>query len=178
MKMKYIMEGVLLTVVIALLIHLLTFNDMASEMISVKEIPMMTKRLTSLQERIDKIKDEDCRNSIDTMLKRVKSTYFSENITIEEYYNAYTKDEKNFIDFYEDVNNSCKLDGNDDIYFLVLSSLNYPNSIKRRYDLRYEFIFKDTFNRENNYQNSDEVGTYTTKMSELQVVSKLLDEVE
>ncbi len=164
MKTKYFLQGVLITLIIAITIHIITLDKIASEVIHVKELPSITKKFTSLNERVDKIEDGSCKRSLNNMLNRVKKTYFSKDTTIKEYYEAYTDEQKNFIDFYEDVMLSCKLEDNDDIYFLVLASLNYPNSVKNRYDLRYEFIIRDIFNRDSVYTTSDEVGTYTTKL--------------
>lgn len=177
MKIKYILEGILLTFIGAMIFHMFTIDNVSSEIIHIKQLPLITKRFTSLNERISNIEDQTCRSSLDNMLNRIKKTYFNKDVTLKEYYEAYNEDEKNFIDFYEDVINSCNLESNDDIYFLVLASLNYPNSIKNRYDLRYEFSIRDIFNRESIYESSDEVGSYTTKLLEIQVIDKLLSEV-
>lgn len=177
MKIRYVLQGMLITLIIGIVIHVMTLDRISKELIHVKEVPLITKRFTSLNERIINEENETCKDALNAMLERVKKTYFANDVTIKEYYEAYNDEEKNFIDFYEDVNVSCKLENNDDIYFLVLSSLNYPNSIKNRYELRYEFLIRDSFNRADIYISSDEIGTYTTKLLELQIIDKLLKEV-
>ncbi len=177
MQKKSMLMGSLITILVLLLVHLLYITFFEEEIVHIKEVPKYTERITSINEKIAKIKDEKCVSSLKDMLERIKDTYFTEDITLKEYILAYYKDDKTFIDYYEDVNNACSLKGSDEIYFNVLSSMNYPNSLKNRYDLRYEVRLKDP-KRDELFKNSDEVGTYTTKMLELLIINELIDEVK
>lgn len=179
MKNKYITIGVLLTLIILTILGILTLNDNKKEVIYIKDLSFYTKRATIIRDEIDTIKDEACKNSLSDMFNRINETHFTANISIEEYYNAYYKDNKTFLNFYEEAVKSCELTSDlDDIYVLVLASSNYPNEIKKRYLLSHEFIIKDKNSREDLFKSADETGTYTTKALELQVMNELLSRVK
>ena len=52
-----------------------------------------------------------------------------------------------------------------------MSSLVYPSQIKDEYNHSYELHIKY------NYNNNDEIGTYSTIVNELSVLSDLLEEI-
>jgi hypothetical protein len=178
MKYKYMLFSAMLTVIIITIIYVIIVCLSGNETIYVKTLDNYASTKTSAQNKIDKITDTECMNSLTSMLDRIDATYFSSNTTLKKYYEAYFKDNKTFLDYYEDAVTSCNLDESDltDIYIDVLSSLNYPNQIKQKYVLRYEFAI-----REKNYRayflEDDYIGTYTTKMLEFKVLSNLINEV-
>ncbi|MCX4365805.1 MAG: hypothetical protein OSJ70_08565 [Bacilli bacterium] len=179
MKKKWTLLGSLITIMALTVLGVISISSNKKEEIFVKDLSFYTKRATIIREDISSIKDEKCKSSLDAMLTRINETHFTKNITIEEYYNAYYKDDKPFINFYEDVVTSCALDGNlDEIYVLVLSASNYPNEIKKRYLLSHEFVIKDRDSRRELYKSTDEIGTYTTKALELQIINDLIKVVK
>lgn len=179
MRKKYILFGVLITFITIILVGIFTLNFNKKEMIHIRDLSFYTKRATIIRDDIEKIKDEKCQKSFSDMFNRINETHFTENITIEEYYNSYFKDGKTFLNYYEDLIDVCELDEDlDSIYILVLSASNYPNEVKKRYLLSHEFIIKDYESRDGLSKNIDETGTYTTKALELQVINELLGKVK
>lgn len=178
MKKKYIIIGILLTLIVLTFVGLLFLHSNKKEIIYVKDLSFYTKRATKIRDEIENVKNETCKNSLNDMFRRINETHFTTNISIEQYYNAYFKDNKTFINFYEDAIKSCELDSDlDSIYVLVLASSNYPNEIKKRYLLSHEVIIKDKDTRDNLFKSADETGTYTTKALELQVINELISRV-
>lgn len=162
-----------------ILIGIFTLQFNKEEMIYVRDLSFYTKRATIIRDDIEKIKNETCKKSFSDMFNRINETHFTENVTIEKYYKAYFKDDKTFLNYYEDLIGSCELDEDlDSIYILVLSASNYPNEVKKRYLLSHEFIIKDYDSRDILSKNIDETGTYTTKALELQVINELLGKVK
>lgn len=153
-------------------------NFKGKELIKVKTISNYENISSSLSKKISEVKNEECKNSLNNMLKRIDETYYEENITIEKYYKAYFKDDKTIINYFDDVLNSCKLsrEDTDVIYIDALASTNYPNKIKEKYIFRYELTFSDKGERKK-IKYYDEVGTYTTKSLELKVLKELIEEV-
>lgn len=179
MKKKYILLGMLITIMFLILIGIFTLQFNKEEMIYVRDLSFYTKRATIIRDDIEKIKNETCKKSFNDMFNRINETHFTENVTIEKYYKAYFKDDKTFLNYYEDLIGSCELDEDlDSIYILVLSASNYPNEVKKRYLLSHEFIIKDYDSRDILSKNIDETGTYTTKALELQVINELLGKVK
>lgn len=179
MKKKYITIGILLTLIFFTLLYLFTINSNKKEIIHIKDLSFYTKRATAIRNEIENIENEECKNSLEAMFNRINETHFTSDVTIEEYYNAYYKDNKVFLNFYDDVIENCEIEDElDDIYVLAISSTNYPNEVKKRYLLSHEFIIKDNNSRDELYQTSDETGTYTTKALELQVINELLSKVK
>lgn len=178
MKFKYMIFGSLLTIIIIISAYIISISFKNLEIITVKEIEDYSKINESLKEKIAKVKNKDCQKSLDEMLKRIDGTYFEDNVTIEKYFKAYFEDDKTIINYFDDVLSSCKLtrEETDYIYVDVLASMNYPNKMKERYELRYEFELPD-FNSRKKYITHDEVGTYTTKTLELKVLKNLIEEV-
>ena len=178
MKKKFTILGALIAVIILILLGLISTFYKKSETIYIKDLSFYTKRATIIRDDIEKIKNETCKNSLSAMFNRINETHFTENVSIEKYYNPYYKDDKAFIKFYEDVVNLCELEENlDELYVLVLAASNYPNEIKKRFLLRHEFVIMDYDSRINLYKSADETGTYTTKALELQIINELIGKV-
>lgn len=176
MKFKYFILGCLFSVIIFIFINILIVLS-RNEDIIVKEINGYGRIVTDISSNIDKIKDENCKSSFKNMLDFINKTHYSKNVSLKDYYNNYYGD-KTFIDHFYLVKDECKLDGIDDIYILALSSTNYPEEIKVRYNLKHEFILKDRDSRKEVLKEQDEVGTYTTKILELRVIQELIKEAK
>lgn len=178
MKYKYFFLGSLLTIITIVCTCIISIHFKSMEVINIRPIDGYSKINDSLKEKINKVKNQNCQNSLNKMLERIDHTYFEDDITIEEYYKNYFEDDKTFISYFDEVLNSCNLSRNetDNIYVDALASTNYPNKIKEIYELRYEFILPD-INSRKNYATYDEVGTYTTKTLELKVLKNLIEEV-
>lgn len=179
MKYKYMIFGSLLTIIIIILACIISIPFKNSEIINVKTIDDYKRINESLKEKIAKVKNKDCQKRLDRMLKRIDDTYFEDNVPMEKYYKTYFADDKTIINYFDEILNSCELtrEETDYIYVDALASTNYPNKIKERYELRYEFELPD-FNSRKNYITYDEVGTYTTKTLELKVLKNLIEEVD
>ncbi len=179
MKKKLIILGALITLMILIIVGIISISSHKSEGIYVKDLAFYTKRATIIRDDIESIKKKNCKNSLNAMFDRINETHFTGDVSVEEYYNAYYKDNKTFLNFYEDVITSCELKDNlDEIYVLVLAASNYPNEVKKRFLLSHEFIIKDYDSRENLYKSADETGTYTTKALELQIINELISRVK
>lgn len=178
MKYKYMIFGSLLTIIIIISACIISIPFKEKKIINVKTIDDYSKINKSLKEKIDKVKNKNCQKSLDEMLKRIDDTYFEDNVTIEEYFKTYFENDKTIISYFDDALNACKLtrEETDYIYVDALASTNYPNKIKERFELRYEFNLPDANSRKK-YITHDEVGTYTTKTLELKVLKNLIEEV-
>lgn len=179
MKKRLIILGVLITLMLLILLGIISVGSHKNENIYVKDLSFYTKRATIIRDDIEKVKNEICKNSLKAMFNRINETHFTENITIEKYYNAYYKDNKTFLNFYEEAIKDCEINENlDELYVLVLSASNYPNEVKKRYLLSHEFIIKDYDSRERLEKSADETGTYTTKALELQIINEIISKVK
>lgn len=178
MQKKLMILGSLITIIIFVLLGLISTHYNKEEIIYIKDLAFYTKRATIIREDIEKIKNDSCKNSLSAMFNRINETHFTDNISIEEYYNAYYKDNKTFINFYEDVVTQCAIEEElDELYVLVLAASNYPNEVKKRFLLSHEFRIKDYDSRDNLYKSTDETGTFTTKALELQIINELINRV-
>lgn len=179
MQKKLIILGSLITVIILILLGIISTFYNKSETIYIKDLAFYTKRATLIRDDIEKIKEDTCKNSLSAMMERINETHFTDNISIEKYYKAYYKDNKTFINFYEEAVDQCEIKDNlDELYVLALAASNYPNEIKKRFLLSHEFIIKDYDSRKDLYKSSDETGTYTTKVLELQIINELISKVD
>lgn len=178
MKKRLIILGALITLMILIIIGIISISTHKSEKVYVKDLAFYTKRATIIRDDIETIKNETCKNSLMVMFDRINATHFTRDVSVEEYYNAYYKDNKTFLNFYEEAVTSCELKDNlDEVYVLVLAASNFPNEVKKRFLLSHEFIIKDYDSRENLYKSTDETGTYTTKALELQIINELISRV-
>lgn len=178
MKGKLIVSSSVTTIIIitiaCIIISLTTYN----RTINVKTIDDYHSIKTNLKKKIEKVKNKECQSSLNNMMTRIDNTYISKNTNIKDYYETYFNDNLTFLNYFDDVVSSCKLSKKktDIIYVDALASTNYPNSIKKEYNLRYEFKIRDN-NSIKYYQDNDLIGTYTTKYLELKVLKSLIEEV-
>ena len=176
MKFKYFILGCLFSVVVFICLGIFMVKN-SHEYIYVKDLSGYGRIVTEIDQDIDKLKSEECKTSLHEMLNFINKTHYDTNVTIQEYYNNYYQD-KTFIDHFYAVQDSCKLDDIDSIYVLALSSTNFPEVVKSRYNLRHEFTFKDSISRQDLVREQDNVGTYTNKVLELRVIKELIDEAK
>lgn len=179
-NIKFIIIGILLSIVTISTYILFTISYDREDYIKVKKIPNYTDIRDTLKNDISKIKNEECKNSLNNMLSRIESTYYTKDITVEEYYLNYNKDDNTFLNMFEEAKDACSLtnEQSDPIYILALSSTNYPNKIKEKYLYSYELKIKDKFSRKEVEDINDEIGTYTTKMLEFKTLKEIINEVK
>ena len=172
---KYILAGSLLTIIIFILFAFINVNDNRNEIIYVRDLNTYTKTITEFQSRVDKVKNEDCKKSIQNYLDKINETHFSENVTVKEYYDAYYK-KTDTIDLYTEIENTCDFH-DEKIYEIILEANIFPSEIKNRYNLSYEISIFDKKSREILNVNHDNLGTYSTKILELKALDEILKTV-
>lgn len=173
---KYILAGSILTFIILIIFAFININDSRKEIIYVKDLESYTKTITEFQNRVDKIKNEECKQSIQKYADKINKTHFDKDVTVEDYYNAYYKDDKDTIKLYTDIENIC--DYHDDkIYEIVLEANIFPTEIKNKYNLSYEFSINDKMSRKLVNINHDNLGTYSTKILELKALDEIIKKV-
>lgn len=179
MKQKYFILGILITVISLILINVIFVNKSRNEIIYVKDIAGYGKKVTEYSFKIEKIKNEDCKVTLNNMMDYINKTHFEKNVTVKEYYEAYFKDDDSIISLLDEAKDACELEQEeyDSIYISALSSTNYPNKIKNDYLFSYEFKILDGYSRKIYKKDHDNIGTYTTKVLELRVLEELLNEV-
>lgn len=176
MKYKYFILGSLVSVILFIAINMLVVMN-KNDYISVKDVSGYGRIVTDISDDIESIKSDECKQTLRKMLKFINKTHYNDNVSVKKYYNDYYGD-MTFIDHFYEVQDKCSLDDIDSIYVLALSSTNYPEEIKSRYNLKHEFILKDRESRKELLREQDEVGTYTTKVLELRVIHELIEEVK
>jgi len=97
---KYILAGSIITFIILIIFAFININDNRKEIIYVKDLESYTKTITEFQNRVDKIKNEECKQSIQKYVDKINETHFDKDVTVEDYYNAYYKDDKDTIKLY------------------------------------------------------------------------------
>lgn len=177
--MKNFVLGILFSVMFIIIYSMININNIRNEEIIVKDISGYGKVVTEYSEKIEKIKNKDCRESMNNILNVVNKTHFINNVSIKEYYEAYSNN--SFLDNFYDVVEKCNIkeEKSDPIYVMALASTNYPNSVKEKYMFSYEIRLKDNYSSLlETSTNIDEIGTYTTKALELKTISELLGVVK
>ncbi len=176
MKTKYFILGSIVTIVLFLIVNiLLVINN--NEVINIKSINNFDEQIGNVDKKIEKIRNNECKRALSDMSSNIKKTYFNKNVSVSDYYHAYFDGEV-FINIYARVLDECKIEEDDSRYILALSSMSFPENIKTRYNLRHEFILKDGYLRKEIFKEPDEVGSYTSKTLELNVINELLDGIK
>ena len=172
-NIKYIIIGILISFIIVFIINIITFNINSNQTIHINSYEGYEEAKNTLSKKIDKVKNDDCRSSLNNMLKRIDDNNLKGDVKIGDYINSYFKDNLTFVDYYSYVSDSCNI-SDDKIYIKAMSTLVYPNYIKDKYNRSYELHIIDLTNKTNI---SDDVGTYTTMLNELGVLSDILGEL-
>ena len=169
-NIKYVILGMfILFIIIFLSSFVFTFNN-RNRIIHVNKYEGYDKTREELSKKIDKVKNVDCKNSLNDMLERIDSINFTTDVKLKDYYEVYHKDDKTFLDFYTSAADACNIN-NEKIYIKALQSTTYPIFIGSEYNNAYELRIRYV------YDNNDEIGTYTTIVGELGVLSDLLEEL-
>lgn len=177
MKRKYILIGALSCFILLYLLSTISIFYRHNRTIYIQDIKQYTRNINVIKEKINNIKNNLCKQSFNNMLKRINDTHFSNNVKLSTYYEAYFNG-NSFLDYYSDILTNCNIEEDSAIYIDALISTNYPNQIKKEYELAYQIKIDDIYS--NNLINKaiDKNGTYATKTLELRVIKKLLDEVK
>ncbi len=176
-KSKYIIFGFTICFMTFLIISiLLNYVDINSK-IKVKNIENFDIKISSINENIDKIKNDDCKSVLKLMSNKIQNTYYESNVSVKKYIESYFfTDNSDYYSLYISAKEVCDY-SDDSIDELVIASKTYPQSVKARYDSNYEIDFKDYFNRNKINEISDEVGTYSTKTLELNSLKEYVNGV-
>lgn len=177
-KYKYAILGSFITLIILIIVSIININFKYNELITIKEVNNFDKKIASLEKDISKVDAGICQDNLYKMLKKIKLTNLSGEVSVKEYYKTYFQDET-FLEIFDEVKKGCELsdEETDPIYIKALSATLYPNEIKKRFQLAYEISFKDSYNRKLINKSNDETGTFITKTLELQVLKDLISEV-
>lgn len=176
-KSKYVIFGFTICFITFLIMGiLLNYVDINSK-IKVKTIENFDTKLNTINENIEKVKDDNCKLVLNAMSNKIKNTYYESNVSMKKYVKDYFYTDN--IDFYSLFLNAKEVcDYSDDsIDELVIASKAYPQSLKTKYDSNYEIDFKDYFNRNKISEINDEVGTYSTKILELRSLNEYVNGV-
>lgn len=178
-KYKYAILGSFITLIILIIISIISINFKYNELITIKEVSDFDKKITILEKDISKVDSGICQDKLYKMLKKIRLTNLSGEVSVKEYYKTYFQDET-FLEIFEEVKNECELDDDetDPVYIRALSATLYPNEIKKRFQLAHEISFKDSYNRKLINKSNDETGTFITKTLELQVLKDLISEAK
>ena len=172
-NIKYVIFGIFISLILFFFIGGVFSFVNRNQTIHIKDYEGFDKNIEELSDRIDKVKNNDCRSSLQYMLNRIKDNHLTGDIKIKDYYESFYKDNLTFVDYYNYVSSSCNIDNNE-IYIKAMSTLVYPTYIKNLYNKSYEIHFKDFYYKDN----IDEMGTYSTLVNEMYVLSDLLKEIK
>ena len=184
-KYPYVFLGIFISILVFFIIHIITINIKINRVLNVKDFDTYYDKVIEKKSDIEKIKNEECKQSLLDMADRIAGTIPQKGITIKEYYNRYygldnnreDDDGMSFLYFYSNVANTCNIN-NDGIYLKALESLEFPYEIKNRYLGSYQIGVSDIFILKKDIDKSDELGSYSNKMLELETLSKLVEEVK
>ena len=172
-NIKYVVFGMLIFLILFFFVGVVFSFVNRNQAIHIKEYDNYEKDINVLSDKINKIKKDDCRASLNDMLDRIKDNHLTGDIKIKDYYEFFYKDNLTFVDYYNYVSSTCNINNNE-IYIKAMSTLVYPEYIKNTYNRSYEFYFKDKFFSDNTF---NDLGTYTTFVNEIFVLSDILEEL-
>ena len=176
-KSKYIIFGFTICFMTFLIIGILLNYVDTNCKIKVKKIENFDIKISSINENIEKIKNDNCKSVLKSMSDKIRNTYYESDVSINKYIKSYFyTDNNDYYSLYLSAKEVCDY-SDDSIDELVIASKTYPQSVKARYDSNYEIDFKDYFNRNKINEISDEVGTYSTKILELNSLNEYVNGV-
>ena len=173
-NIKYVILGILISFIIFFIIGILYSYINKNNKIHINRFENYNSIREKMLSDIDKIKNDNCRVSLKSMLDRIDSNNLDGDVSLKDYYESFYKDDLTIIDYYNYVVSSCNIEFSNDIYTTAMSSMVYPEYIKNRYNRSYEIYFKDYLFKDNIL---DEVGTYSTITSELKTLKMILEEL-
>ena len=169
-NVKYVILGMFILFILIFLSSFIFIYINRNRTVHINKYEGYDKIRETLSKKIDKVKNKECKNALNNMLERIDLTNFKSDVKLKEYYEAYYKDDLTFVDLYTDAAYACDIN-NERLYIESLKTNVYPSIIKSEYNNSYELRIRYK------YDNNDEIGTYTTIVGELGVLSDLLEEL-
>ena len=184
-KYPYVFLGIFISILVFFIIHIISINVKIKQTINFKDMGNYHEKIMERKKEIEKIKNEECKKDLNDMLNRIDMTIPEKGMTLKEYYLRYygldnnreDDDGMSFMYFYSNVANSCNIN-NDSIYIKAIESLQFPYEMKNRYLGSYQIGINDFFVLKKEVDRTDELGSYSSKMLELETLSKLIDEAK
>ena len=187
-KYPYVFLGIFIAILVFIIIHIISVPIKLNRKIKVKPIENYYVLLDNANEEINKIKNEECKNSLLNMSDRIRNTYYSEDIYLKDYYKNYFVDDYRFDAYYKNVTDNCDFNFIDykknnkylyklDTYSKMLASMEFPYEMANRYLGSYQISFDDLFVMNEEIERVDELGTYSNKNLELEVLNELISGV-
>ena len=174
-NIKYIIIGVIISFILFFIIGAISSYINRNRTIHINEYEPSKGSLEALNNKIDKLKvTETCMISLKYMSNRINENILSGDVKLKDYYETFYKDDLTFIDYYNYVATSCKIENNTILYNKAMSTLVYPNYIKDRYNRSYEYHIIDPFFNDTAI---DESGTYSTIFNEISTLNDLIEEL-
>ena len=102
-NIKYIILGLFITFIIIFILNILFSCVNRNRVIRINKYDGYDKTREGIVLKIDKIKNTDCKNSLNNMLNRIDENNFKEDVKIKDYYESFYKDDKTFIDYYNNL---------------------------------------------------------------------------
>jgi len=176
-KYPYVFLGIFIAILVLIIIHIISVPYKMNRMIKVKQIDSLNSILDEYDKKIDKAKNEDCKNSLLAISDRIRRTYYSSDISLKDYYNNYFVDDQRFELYYNQVLEKCSLKNKTSTYNKVLESMVFPYEMKNKYIGSYQINFNDILVLDKDIKTVEELGTYSNKTLELSVLDDLIKEV-
>ena len=177
-KYPYVFLGIFISILVFLVVHIISINIKMNREIKIYDFSNFSYKVIATNKDIQSIKNEECRSSLDAMANRITNTVPHRGITLKQYYELYYGDEEEtFLYYYSRVSDACNIN-NDNIYLKALESLEFPYEIKNRYIGSYQVNIFDTYILKKEIDKTDELGSYSNKMLELETLVKLIEEVK
>ena len=170
---KYVVFGIMLSFIIFFLLTIFLSNVNRNSKILIKDYEQFDETIDSITKKVQKIKKEECRVAINSMIDRIKSNHLSGEVSIKEYTDSFFADDLTFVDYYNYVSSSCSIN-NEQLYVNAMGTLVYPTYIKNKYNKSYEFYIKDNYYYDKDF---DKMGTYSTLVNEVSILSDILEEL-
>ena len=172
-KSKYIITGLFIALILFFITSVIFSYINRNQSICVKSYDNYEQDMKVLSEKVDKVKNETCRVSLKYLLDRIKDNHFEGCVKLKDYYESFYKDDFTFVDYYNYVATSCNINNNE-LYVKAMSTLVYPAYIKNKYNRAYEFYIEDYYFYD---KDIDDMGSYSTLVNEITVLSDLLKEL-
>ena len=176
-KYPYVFLGIFIAILIFIIIHIISVPIKTNRYIKVKTISNLNEGLEKYETKIDKVKNEDCKNSLYDMADRIRNTYYTNDVSLKYYYENYFVDDYKFEVYYKNVLDKCSLENDANIYAKLLESMEFPYEMKNKYLGSYQISFSDLLIMDEDVKRVEELGTYSNKLLEMEVLSDLISEV-
>ena len=176
-KYPYVFLGIFIAIFIFIVIHIISVPIKMNRMMKVKQLDSIYNTLDEYNKKIDKVKKDECKNSLINMSDRIRDTYYTNDISVKDYYNNYFADDYKFDVYYKNVIEKCGIEDKTSIYNKVLESMVFPYEIQNEYLGSYQINLNDLFVMNDEVNRVDELGTYSNKHLEVEVLNDLISEV-